>query len=176
MREETRDMPIYEFYCPKCNVLFNFFSKTVNTTGRPDCPKCRGKRLTRQISMFAAVGRAKEDTGMGGDDDLPIDDAKMERAMESLAGEAEGLDENDPRQAAHLMRKFSDMTGMEFKENMKTAIERMEAGEDPEAIEQEMGGMMDDEDPFVMPGKKEKTKAAGRRRPPPGRDPALYEM
>jgi putative FmdB family regulatory protein len=169
-------MPIYEFYCPKCNVLFNFFAKAVNTTGRPDCPKCEGKRLTRQISMFAAVGRAKEDTGDGkADDDLPIDDAKMERAMESLAGEAEGLDENDPRQAARLMRKFSDMTGLEFKENMKSAIERMEAGEDPEAIEQEMGGM-EDEDPFVMPGKKEKVKVAARRRPPPRRDPKLYEM
>lgn len=169
-------MPIYEFYCPKCNVLFNFFSKAVNTTGRPDCPKCRGKRLTRQISMFAAVGRAREDAApAGGEDDLPIDDAKMERAMESLAGEAEGLDENDPRQAARLMRKFSDMTGLEFKDNMKTAIERMEAGEDPEAIEEEMGGMMDDEDPFVLPGKKEKMKSP-RRRPPPRRDPKLYEM
>jgi hypothetical protein len=126
--------------------------------------------------MFAAVGRAKEDADGGkADDDFPIDDAKMERAMESLASEAEGLDENDPRQAARLMRKFSDMTGMEFKENMKSAIERMEAGEDPEAIEQEMGGAMDDEDPFVMPGKKEKTKVAARR-VAPVRDPALYEM
>ena len=25
-------MPIYEFYCPDCNTLFNFFSRTINTS------------------------------------------------------------------------------------------------------------------------------------------------
>jgi len=24
-------MPIYEFYCRKCNTLYNFFSRSVNT-------------------------------------------------------------------------------------------------------------------------------------------------
>jgi len=71
-------MPIYEFYCEECNTLFNFFSKTVNTTKKPKCPKCKTKTLSRQISWVAITGRAKE----GGDmDELPFDESQMERAM-----------------------------------------------------------------------------------------------
>ena len=75
-------MPIYEFYCEDCNTLFNFFSKTVNTTKKPKCPKCKTKTLSRQMSWVAFTGRAKE----GGDmDDLPFDESQMERAMHMLA-------------------------------------------------------------------------------------------
>ena len=63
-------MPIYEFYCKECNTIFNFFSKTVNTTKKPMCPKCETNRLTKQISLFAFTGKAKED---GDIDDLPFD-------------------------------------------------------------------------------------------------------
>jgi len=167
-------MPIYEFYCVTCNTVYSFLSRKVSPSNGPDCPTCGRKKLSRQISSFAAPGRAKE-PGEGGGDDLPIDEARMERAMESLAGEAERIDENDPRQAARLMRKFSDMTGLEFKPEMKSMIERMEAGEDPEKLEAEMGDGMDQEDPFILPEKGEK---GGRRgaRPAPRRDPKLYEM
>jgi putative FmdB family regulatory protein len=167
-------MPIYEFYCDACNTVYSFLSRKINPSGQPDCPSCGRKRLARQISPFAATGRAKE-PGEGGADDLPVDEARMERAMEALAGEAESIDENNPRQAARLMRKFSDMTGLEFKPEMKSMIERMEAGEDPEKLEAEMGGEMDQEDPFILPEKGEK---GGRRpsRPAPRRDPKLYEM
>ena len=52
-------MPIYEFYCPDCNTLFNFFSRTVNTTKTPNCPKCNIRPLERQMSAFAFTGKAK---------------------------------------------------------------------------------------------------------------------
>jgi hypothetical protein len=29
-------MPIYEFYCEDCHTIFNFFSKNVNTTKKPN--------------------------------------------------------------------------------------------------------------------------------------------
>ncbi|HBB15623.1 MAG TPA: hypothetical protein DCZ97_00985, partial [Syntrophus sp. (in: bacteria)] len=102
-------MPIYEFYCETCNTVFNFFSRGVNTTKTPNCPKCR-KVLKRQMSLFAKVTRGKEEPAEDGMP--PLDEAKMEKAMAMLAGEAEKMNEDDPRQAAQLMRKLTDATGL----------------------------------------------------------------
>jgi hypothetical protein len=144
----------------------------VNTNKRPDCPKCGKPKLERQVSLFAATGKAKEDTG---DADLPIDEARMERAVSELAGEADHINENDPRQAAGLMRKFSKMTGLELNSNMQEAMNRLEAGEDPEQVEQDMGSLLDgEEDPFILPEKKG-AETAGKRKPPT-RDNTLYEL
>lgn len=169
-------MPIYEFYCDPCHTVYNFFSKKIDTDKCPPCPKCR-KKLQRQVSLFAMTGgHGGDEDGMG---DLPIDETRMERAMEALAGEAEKINEDDPRQAAQLMRKFSKMTGMEFNESMQSALDRLESGDDPEAIEAEMGDAMENEDPFVLPGGKAK-RAGGRkallRRGAPRRDAKLYDM
>ena len=168
-------MPIYEFYCPDCHTVFNFFSRSVNTTKRPSCPKCGRRRLGREISLFSMTGSKKDAAGED-DLDLPIDDAKMESAMEALAGEAEGIDEDDPRQAAQLMRKFSDMTGMELGGGMQEALARMEAGEDPEAIEAELGDRSEEEDPFLGPGGGGKGEAGRARRAAPKRDQTLYDL
>ena len=94
-------MPIYEFYCPDCNTIFNFFSIRINTEKRPDCPKCGRKELQKQMSTFATIGKAKEEDG---DDPLAgLDEVKMERAFEGLMRDAEGINEDDPRQMATLM-------------------------------------------------------------------------
>jgi hypothetical protein len=150
-------------------MIFNFLSKSVNTEKKPNCPKCGRNRIDRQVSMFAAVGDAKEP----GKEDLPFDEAKMERAMESLASEAGSVDEDNPRDAANMIRKFTDMTGMKLGGPMEEALRRMEAGEDPEAIEAEMGDVLENEDPFAMTGDGAKS---GARLTPPGRDETLYEL
>lgn len=131
--------------------------------------------MRREVSLFAATGRAGEPSDDAGGE-LPIDEARMERAMEALAGDAGKLDENDPRQAAELMRKFSKMTGMKFGESVEEAIDRMEAGEDPESIEQELGSRIEQEEPFSLP---EGAAAAARRRRkmrPPEHDAKLYDL
>ncbi len=162
-------MPIYEFYCSDCHTIFNFFSKTVNTTKKPKCPKCKTRTLSRQMSAFAFTGKAKEDGDL---DDLPFDEGKMEKAMQMLAGEAENINEDDPRQAANLMRKLTDMTGLELGPGMQEALKRMEAGEDPDAIEAVMGVILEEEEPFALGEKK--TGAGSRKRPAPKRDETLY--
>jgi putative FmdB family regulatory protein len=171
MPKQGELMPIYEFYCEDCNTIFNFFSKSVNTTKKPKCPQCKTQTLSRQMSAFAFTGKAKE----GGDmDDLPIDESKMEKAMQMLAGEAEKINEDDPRQAANLMRKLTDMTGLELGPGMQEALKRMEAGEDPDAIEAEMGDLLEEDEPFALPEKKGAAK--GMRRPAPRRDETLYDL
>ena len=164
-------MPIYEFFCNKCNTIFNFFSGRPNTDKRPSCPRCGKNPLQKMMSTFATIGKAKE-----GQDDDPLtglDEARMEQAMAGLMREAEHLNENDPRQMANLMRKFADTTGLNLGAPMEEAIARMEAGEDPEQIEQEMGDLMAGEEPFSLEAIKKKV-SAGRRQPL--HDDRLYEL
>ena len=91
-----------------------------------------------------------------------------------LAGEAENINEDDPRQAANLMRKLTDMTGLELGAGMQEALKRMEAGEDPDAIESEMGDLLEGEEPFLLPEKK--GKGTAEKRPAPQRDETLYDL
>jgi hypothetical protein len=123
------------------------------------------------MSAFSFTGKAKEDGDM---DDLPFDESKMEKAMQMLAGEAENINEDDPRQAANLMRKLTDMTGLELGDGMQEALKRMEAGEDPDAIEAEMGDLLEEEDPFTLPEKKGGLTAM--KRPAPQKDETLYDL
>lgn len=164
-------MPIYEFYCDDCNTIFNFFSHKINTTKVPKCPKCHQSDLKRQMSAFSFTGKAKESDV---EDDLPFDEKKMEKAMQMLAGEADKVNEDDPKQAADLMRKLTEMTGMELGPGMQEALRRMEAGEDPEKVEAEMGSILEEEDPFILDG--QKNKAAKLRKPVPQYDKTLYDL
>ena len=162
-------MPIYEFYCKKCHMIFNFFSGSVNVDKRPDCPKCNRTKLERQMSAFSISKNRSEE------DEMPMpdmDEAKMEKAMNLLASEAENMDEEDPRQAANLMRKLTDMTGMDLGPGMEEALAKMEAGEDPEQIEAEMGDILEGEDPFSFKSKTMK----GLKKRPPQVDEELYYL
>ena len=76
-----------------------------------------------------------------------MDESRMERAMQALASETEGLDENDPRQAARMMRKLSEAMGTHLGSGMEEVISRMEAGEDPDQIEADIENA-----PHVCPG------------------------
>ncbi len=53
-------MPIYEYACPKCRVIFNFLSKRINPDRLPVCPKCGNKKMTKQMSRFAMSRGLKE--------------------------------------------------------------------------------------------------------------------
>ena len=165
-------MPIYEFYCSDCHRIFQFFSRRVTTTKRPDCPKCGKKKLAREVSIFAVTGKAKEDAG--GLDDLPIDEEKMMSALASLEGQAGNINEDDPRQAAQLMRQFASMSGMPLGGTMEEAISRMEAGEDPDSVEADLGDRLEEEDPFQTQTKA--MRALRRLRKGPTRDPELYDL
>jgi putative FmdB family regulatory protein len=165
-------MPMYEFYCSDCNTIFTFFSKSVNTEKTPLCPKCEKSTLSRMVSRFAFTGKSKGDDNAEGEmPDISIDESKMERAMEALASEAESINEDDPRQAANLMRKLSSMTGLKLGDKMEEALSRMEAGEDPEAIEQQMGDIGEN-DLF----KQNAGGTGSRKKKTPVRDETMYEM
>ncbi len=121
------------------------------------------------MSSFAVLRGAKEENDM----DMPdIDESKLERAMGMLAKGAENMDEEDPRQAANLMRQLSDMTGLDMGPGMEEALKRMEAGEDPEKIEAEMGDLLEEEPPFELRSK----RGVRPKRGLPFKDDTLYEL
>jgi len=167
-------MPIYEFYCADCHRLFNFFSRTVNTSKRPQCPRCGRPELERRMSSFA-ISRGRAESGQPQEEMPGVDESRMEKAMEDLAREGEGADEEDPRQMARMMRRLCETAGLPMGEGMEQAIRRMEAGEDPEKIEEEMGDVLGDEGPLLGEGGKSLRNLARRLRPPEV-DQTIYDL
>ena len=96
--------------------------------------------------------------------------------MEMLAREADGVDEDDPRQAGRMLRKLYDATGMPMDDRMEEAIRRMESGEDPDKIEEEMGDVFDEnEDPLSLQGEGG-LRGISKRLRPPEVDETLYDL
>ncbi len=143
-------MPIYEFACPDCRKIFSFLSKRVNPDRLPVCPKCGNTKLFKQMSRFASPRGAKEaapDAGTAGDQEPApdFDDPRVMRAMSELERDMEHMDENNPRHMAHMMRKMKDiMPPGTVPKELDVAIKRLEAGEDPEKIEEDMGDLLGD--------------------------------
>ena len=145
-------MPIYEFACPKCRRIYNFLSKRINPSHTPTCPKCGNKKLSRQMSRFAALKGVPEPSSAGaaegpeGAGPMPdLDDPRVERAMSEMERDMEHLDENNPRHMAHMLKKMKDiMPPGSIPKEMDVAIRRLEAGEDPDKIEEDMGDVLGD--------------------------------
>ena len=107
--------------------------------------------MAKQMSGFAMPRGLKESAApadLPGGDEPPLpdfDDPRVERAMNEMERDMEHLDENNPKHMAHMMRKMKDVlpAGAMPKE-MDIAIKRLEAGEDPEKIEADMGDVLGD--------------------------------
>jgi putative FmdB family regulatory protein len=143
-------MPIYEFACPKCRVIFNFFSQRIAPKHLPTCPKCGNKKMSKQLSRFSMPRGHKAPTGAdnsvpGGEAMPDLDDPRVARAMNEIERDMERMDENNPRHMAQMMRKMKDiMPPGSMPKEMDIAIKRLEAGEDPEKIEADMGDILGD--------------------------------
>lgn len=116
-------MPIYEYTCHDCqrrvSLLWRSFADAA--TRQAVCPRCGGVHLTRLISRVSVV-------------------RSEESRLDSLADPSnlDGLDENDPKSLARFMRKMANETGEDLGPEFSEVVDRLEAGEDPESIEQSM--------------------------------------
>ena len=59
--------------------------------------------------------------------------------MMQLMSQAESLDEKDPRQMGRLMRRMSEISGEPLDGELDETVRRVEAGEDPEKLDEELG-------------------------------------
>ncbi len=176
-------MPIYEFYCRHCHTIFSFLSAKVDTTTSPACPKCGRAPIERQVSRFA-ISKGLPDpsaanAGGAADEPLSPQEERMMQAMERLASNAESLDENDPRQMSGFLKQLYSSAGLPIGPAMDEAMRRMEAGEDPDKIDEELGDRLEEEMPLgegESPLSREGRQRWKSHRRPPLRDETLYSL
>jgi len=125
-------VPIYEYLCHDCgrrvSILWRSFSEIGAT--KPRCPRCGGENLTRLISRVAVV-------------------RSEESRLEDLADPSTlaGLDENDPKSIARWMRRMSHELGEDLGPEFEEVVDRLEAGQSPEEIEEAMPDLGAGEEP-----------------------------
>ncbi len=175
-------MPIYEFYSPDTHKVYQFYARTLADRNKtPRCPDGASLRMERRMSRFAIIGKAKEEDA---DDPFAgLDESKMEAFMADMERDMEGMDDNNPnpRQLGHMMRKMTDLMGDKAPPALKDMVRRLEAGEDPEKLEEELGPLGDEEGMGAEDAASNSLFDAVKKRvrslrDQPRRDPKLYEF
>lgn len=115
-------MPAYDYRCLDCRkraVVFQTYEDY--GTAAVTCPHCGSANLKRLISRVRVM--RSEDS-----------------RLDSLADPDDwgDVDENDPRSIARAMRRMGDEMGEELPGEFDEVVDRLESGEDPEAIEKDM--------------------------------------
>ncbi len=120
-------MPIYEYQCLKCHKRFTVF--LLNIVGQdevPRCPRCGSTQVQKKFSRVAL---------------LRSEDDRIERTLSDFEVFGD-LDEADPRTLGRAMRKMKDALGDEFADEIgpefDEVVDRLEAGQSPEEIEEAM--------------------------------------
>jgi putative FmdB family regulatory protein len=107
-------MPIYEYRCLDCKKRMSALVLSFQAAPPGNCQYCKGQRLERILSRFAAP--------------------KSEEArMEALAdpGKYGDLDENDPQSMARLMKRMGQEMGEDFGDDLDAAMEESESEGEP---------------------------------------------
>lgn len=172
-------MPIYEFYSPDTNKLYQFLARSLSYRDKtPRCPDGEGLRMERRMSRFAIIGKAKE--AADGDLFAGMDESKMDALMAEMEGDMAGMEDSnpDPRQLGRMMRKLTEVMGDRTPDALQEVVRRLEAGEDPEKLEEHFGGF--DEDgtegtaaDALWDTMKKRIKSLHAQ---PQRDPKLYDF
>jgi putative FmdB family regulatory protein len=114
-------MPSYEYRCLNCRRRFEIFLSYKEYGARPvTCPHCKSDRVQRRIGRIR-VAKSEE--------------SRLENMADpsSLAGL-----EDDPRSLGRMMRQMSGEMGEEMGPEFDEVVGRLEAGQSPEQIEQDL--------------------------------------
>lgn len=175
-------MPLYEFYCEPCHTVFTFRSPRVDTATVPACPAC-GARLRREVSSFAHCVKGAGAAEPGGGAEAEPDGAsadRMARVMEQMGERIQSLDDADadPREAVKVMRAMAEAGGLSFSAEVREALARIEAGEDPEKVDEEFAEVFETDNPFADGAAEAGGRASAlwRRLRGPRRDPVWRDL
>lgn len=122
-------MPIYEYRCGQCRRKFSVFWRTLSEVDEAQvrCRYCGSQEAQRLISRVRVLRAADS----GGEDFDP--------------GDFGDFDENDPKSLGRFMRKMMNEVGDEAGElgpEFEEVVDRLEAGQSPEDIEQSMPDLL----------------------------------
>ena len=121
-------MPIYDYFCLDCQQRFDVFLTYAEYGKRAvACPHCKSKNVRRRIPRVRVA--KSEDSRL---DSLSSDFSDPS----ALAGL-----ENDPRAMGRMMRKMSREMDEDMGPEFDDVIDRLEAGQSPEEIEQAIPGL-----------------------------------
>lgn len=120
-------MPFYDYRCSQCQQRSSIFLTYAQYgKAQPACPHC-GRQALRRVITRVRVAKSE--------------DARLDALADPSS--FAGLDENDPKSVAKFMRKMGGEMGEDLGPEFDEVVDRLEAGESPESIEQsmpEMGG------------------------------------
>jgi len=168
-------MPLYEFYCRQCHMIFVFRSMKVRTEESPVCPRC-GSDLKREVSPFSHIIRGKNDAGMNYEDDACD---RIDRVIAEMGDRMQALesDDGDPREAVSVLRAMAEAGGVKFKPDVLEAMARIDAGEDPDKIDEMFGEVFETDNPFEEEGEDggDRNVSWWKRLHEPKRDPDWHD-
>lgn len=99
-------MPIYEYRCQECRRISSFLILNRRDPLVPVCQRCGSHSLERVLSRVHV--RLSEET-------------RLERLADPSAWS--GVDENDPKSVAKLLKKMGQEMGEDFPGEMDTLVE-----------------------------------------------------
>lgn len=115
-------MPRYDYRCQNCgkrSVIFQSYAEYGRK--KVKCSHCGSSELQRLIGRVR-VARSEE--------------SRLDQ-LSDPSGWGD-IDENDPRSMARMMRKMGDELGEDMPSEFDEVVDRLEAGENPEDIEESM--------------------------------------
>jgi putative FmdB family regulatory protein len=115
-------MPRYDYRCQSCkkrSVIFQTYAEYGQK--KVKCPHCGSAELQRLIARVR-IARSEESR------------------LDELSDPSDwgDVDESDPRSMARMMRKMGSELGEDMPGEFDEVVDRLEAGEDPDEIEESM--------------------------------------
>lgn len=105
-------MPIYEYRCGGCRRRVSLFVRGFTDPPNNACPECGSEELSRLVSRVAV---------------LKSGESQLEELSDPSAWS--GIDENDPRGMAEMMRRMGDSMGEDMGSEFGEMVDRLESGE-----------------------------------------------
>lgn len=183
--QEISAMPIYEYYSPDTNKVYQFLASTSADANRtPRCPDGEHFRMEKRISSFA-ITHAEGPGILHPEQEQDI--SGKEAILADLEKDFHKIDENnpDPRAVGALMERLGELSGEPLTPSMREMARQLKNGADMDALEHQFGEQIEQEmaeiaDPATDGSSTDSASKARlllkKLRKLPRQDPELYKL